>query len=64
MKTSEILYKKGNKIICYITYSSNKYSVCTGKPSDSHCLSWNYDNLESAKITATEYFTNYTNMLY
>ena len=57
-----ILYKKGRSIICYIKYSerSNKFLVCTGKPSDGSCISWTYDNFDDAKYTAEEYLRNYT----
>lgn len=39
-----------------------KYNVCTGKPSDSECISWSYENLDDAIVTATEFFNNYTNI--
>ena len=61
MKT--IFYKKAKKIICYIKETSNGFMVCTGKPSDVCCISWNYDNLDDAKFTANEYFNNRTNFL-
>lgn len=34
--------------------------VCTGKPSDVSCLSWEYKSLTDAEKTAEEYFRNYT----
>ena len=52
-------YKNKNKIICYITKNNNVFKVCTGKPSDASCLSWQYSTEFEAIATATEYFTNY-----
>ena len=63
MKTTErILLKKGRTIICYIDIMPEKIKVRTGKPSDSCCISWEYQpsELEKAKATATEFFNNYT----
>lgn len=57
------LYKKGRRIICYIKQSGGEFIVCTGKPSDACCISWHYDNIESAEFTAKEYFDNRTNFL-
>lgn len=57
-----ILYKKGRRIICYITEYNGVYSVKTGKPSDNCCLSWYYDNLKDAEFTAKEFFNNVTNL--
>jgi hypothetical protein len=56
-----LLYKKDKKIICYIKQNSNGFIVCTGKPSDATCVSWQYDNLKDAEFTANEYFNNRTN---
>ena len=55
----KILYKFKRRIICYITCGGNGYLVSTGKPSDSTCITRHYDNLDSAKKTAEEYFYNY-----
>ena len=52
-------YKNKNKIICYITENNGIYKVCTGKPSDASCLSWQYKTEFEAIATATEFFTNY-----
>lgn len=49
-------YKKGRKIICYITHYK--------KPSDASCISWRYDNLLDAEFTANEYFNNRTRTLF
>lgn len=54
-------YKHKRRIICYIRQDKDKFSVCTGKPSDISCLSWEYKNLTDAEKTAKEYFMNYTN---
>lgn len=54
-------YKQGKKIVCYIKHYDKKHIVCTGKPSDLSCLSWQYDNIEDAEKTANEYFINRTN---
>lgn len=56
-----ITYKKYNKIICYIKICENNFYVNTGKPSDTTCISWKYNNIEDAKKTAEEYFNNRTN---
>lgn len=53
MKT--YLYKKNRRIICYIQANKKGWEVCTGKPSDASCLSWQYDNLKDAEKTANEY---------
>ena len=39
-----------------------KIKVRTGKPSDATCIAWTYqpNELEQAKATATEFFNNYT----
>ena len=55
-------FKKGRKIICYITEHSGKFTVCTGKPSDISCVGWTYDNMGDAETTASEFFNNYTNV--
>ena len=55
------LYKNNRKTICYIKQVANGFRVCTGKPSDSSCLSWYYDNITDAERTANEYFLNYIN---
>ena len=63
MKTTErILFKKGRRIICYIDIMPEKIKVKNGKPSDSCCISWEYqpNELEKAKATATEFFDNVT----
>lgn len=53
-------YKHKNKIICYITENQNgTFNVCTGKPSDASCLSWQYKTIYEAMATATEYMANY-----
>jgi hypothetical protein len=58
-----IKYFRCNRIIvCYIRKNGAKYNVCTGKPSDSECISWSYENLDDAIVTATEFFNNYTNI--
>lgn len=54
------LFKRNRKIVCYIEHSYNHFNVHTGKPSDSFCIGWTYENLEDAMNTATEYFENYT----
>lgn len=54
-------YKLKKRIICYIRQDKDKFFVCTGKPSDVSCLSWQYENLTDAEKTAEEYFRNYTN---
>ena len=59
MLLKKYTYKK--RIICYTEEYKGIYSVKTGKPSDTSCLSWQYDNLEDAKKTASEYFDNYIN---
>lgn len=56
------LYKNNKKIICYIKRAGAGFRVCTGKPSDSCCLSWYYNNITEAEHTANEYFLNYTNI--
>lgn len=57
--TTEILYKHGREILCYISCGENKYVVCNGKPSDRCCLGWTYDNLDDAKKDAQEMFDSY-----
>lgn len=61
-KTERILFKKGRSIVCYIDIMPEKIKVRTGKPSDATCIGWTYqpDEIEKAKATATEYFNNYT----
>lgn len=54
------VYKKERKIICYIKQNANGFIVCTGKPSDASCLSWQYNNIQEAQKTAKEYFNNFT----
>ena len=58
--TDRILFKKGRTIICYIDIMPQKIKVRTGKPSDSCCISWEYqpNELEKAKATATEFYNN------
>ena len=60
--TERILFKNGRRIICYIDIMQEKIKVRTGKPSDSCCISWEYqpNELEKAKATATEFFDNVT----
>lgn len=56
------LFKYKNKIVCYIRkVSDSNFIVCTGKPSDSSCLAWHYNNASAAEFTACEYFNNYIN---
>jgi hypothetical protein len=57
-----VLFKKGRTIICYIDIMPERIKVKTGKPSDSFCISWEYqpNELDRAKQTAQEYFNNYT----
>jgi len=55
-------FKKNRKIVCYIEEFKNKFTVKTGKPSDSSCISWQYDCLPLAENTAAEYFQNRTNL--
>lgn len=55
------IYKHKRRIICYIRQEKGKFFVCTGKPSDVSCLSWQYENLTDAEKTAEEFFRNYTN---
>lgn len=57
-------YKKGRRIICYITHYNGVFSTCTGKPSDACCISWKYDNLEDAEFAANEYLNNVTEKLF
>ena len=57
-------YKQGRRIICYITHYNGVFSACTGKPSDVCCISWKYDNLLDAELTANEYFENRTKKLF
>lgn len=56
------LYKNGRRIICRIEYWNSKYYVMTGKPSNGCCISWVYDNLEEAELTAQEYYNNSINI--
>lgn len=58
-----LIYKKYQKIICYINCTERKFTVCTGKPSDLSCISWTYTNIRDAKFTALEYFENYCNII-
>lgn len=51
-------YKRGRKIICYISQYLSKYVVSTGKPSDNTGISWTYYNFAEAEKTAEEYFNN------
>ena len=53
-------YKLKKRIICYIRQGKDKFFVCTGKPSDASCLSWQYSTLTDAEKTAKEFFRNYT----
>lgn len=55
-------YKHNRKVICHITEFEGQFTTKTGKPSDNSCLSWIYDNLDSAKQTAEEYFNKYTSI--
>lgn len=64
MKKGITLFKKGQKIICYIKHFANKYVVCTGKPSDPTCISWEYEDYEDAAKTAKQYFNNYTKTIF
>lgn len=56
-------WKNKRKIICYI-YATLRgtYRLCTGKPSDIQCISWEYDNVQDAVNTGNEYFNNVTNL--
>ncbi len=56
-----ITFKSNRKIIAYIRENAKGFVLCTGKPSDMTCLSWQYSTLQEAKITAVEYTENYTN---
>lgn len=56
-------YRHNRRIVCYIKQSGAIYKVCTGKPSDAFCISWNYTTKEEAERTAEEYFNNYTQIL-
>ena len=62
--TERILFKKGRRVICYINIYPERICVRTGKPSDPSCIGWTYqpNELEKAKATATEYFNNYTSI--
>jgi hypothetical protein len=55
-------YKHKNRIICYIRKNLSKgtFSACTGKPSDTICISWNYPTIEEAQFTAQEFYNNFT----
>ena len=52
-------YKKGCVTICYIQKEKDLYIVRTGKPSDSCCISWRYNDLDEAIFTAQDYYGNY-----
>ncbi|MBB3125248.1 hypothetical protein FHS04_002792 [Mesoflavibacter sabulilitoris] len=52
-------FKHKNKVIVYIKTEKRGFKVCTGKPSDRTCISWDYDNYNAAMLTAIEYFTNF-----
>ena len=54
------LFKKKRKIICYVFKDSKGFHTFTGKPSDTCCIGWSYNNLKDAMNTAKEYFENYT----
>ena len=54
------LFKKNRKIVCYVFKDSKGFHTFTGKPSDSACIGWSYDNIKDAMKTAEEYFENYT----
>lgn len=54
--------KSNRKIVCYIKQFDDIFIVCTGKPSDISCISWQYDNIEEAQKTANEFFNNYTTL--
>ena len=54
------LFKKKRKIVCYVFKDSKGFHTFTGKPSDSSCIGWTYNNLKDAMNTAEEYFENYT----
>ena len=58
------LIKSGKKIVCYIECyeDKNKYIVKTGKPSDTSCCSWEYNNLIEADMTAIAYMVNYCSL--
>lgn len=53
------VYKTKGRIIAYIKKEaegdSTRYVACTGKPSDSMCVSWGYENGSEAAFTAAEY---------
>lgn len=59
MQTIVKTFKHNRKTICYIQQLNGTYYVKTGKPSNSNCLCWKYDNLQAAEFTANEYFNNY-----
>jgi len=54
-------YTHNRKIVCYIIATKNGFQVKTGKPSDSSCISWDYETMEQAEKTAEEYFNNRIN---
>ena len=54
------LFKKKRKIVCYVFKDAKGFHTFTGKPSDSSCIGWTYNNLKDAMNTAEEYFENYT----
>ena len=60
---TQILYKYGREIICYISCGENKYIVCNGKHSDRSCLCWIFDNLDDAKKDAQELFDSHLSFL-
>ena len=53
------LFKKNRKIICYVFKDSKGFHTFTGKPSDSVCVGWDYENLRDAMKQAKEYFNSY-----
>ena len=56
-------WKNKRKIVCYMCKTSKgTYKVCTGKPSDVQCISWEYNNMQDATFTGNEYFNNVTNI--
>lgn len=52
-------YRHNRRTVCYITERNGVYTVKTGKPSDTYCIAWCYNNLPDAMITAAEYLENW-----
>lgn len=59
----KILFKNKRCIICYIEKDGKGYHVCTGKPSDTCHLAWDYDNIDDARRTAQEILENHMNFV-